>query len=78
MSSAVATVTGHIGPGDSMTSQVFPNCANINFNIAAGTITIVWVPNGKATQIITHIEYSDIATVTYTISAGVATVTIST
>jgi len=78
MSSANTTVTGHTGPGLSVTSSSFPNTSSIKFDIASNVIEIRWTPTGKATGLISYIEYSDIATVTYTISAGVATITVST
>ena len=78
MSSANTTITGQIGPGQTITSQLFPNTSSIKFDITANVIEVRWTPAGKATGQIAYIEYSNIATVTYTISAGVATITVST
>lgn len=77
MSTANATVTGINGPGVALTSQSFPNVSTISFNIASNTIMIDWTPTGKNTTQRSFIQYSNIATVTYTISSGVATITIS-
>jgi hypothetical protein len=67
------TVTGSIGPGNTLTAQVFNNVTDLDFDLAEQDLKIV-SDGGKTT----HVDLYTIATVTYTIAAHVATVTIST
>jgi hypothetical protein len=70
-----ATVTAKVGPGLTATAMVLNDVHGIDFNFAAGTVAIRYGDPEK-TQ---YFEYTDVATVTFTISAGVSTsVTIST
>lgn len=78
MSSANVTITGQTGPGITNTAIVLPNVTNIRFNIGGNTIEVTYTPTGQGTSKTVFYQYSNIATVTYTISAGVATITIST
>lgn len=71
------TVTGQTGPGLTVTSLVFNNIRELNFQIARSVLEIVYddpVGNTKTT----HFDLYTIVTVTYTISTHVATVTVST
>ena len=67
------TVTGPTGPGKTLTAVVFNLVTRLEFDLAGQNLRIV-SDGGKNT----NIDLNTIATVTYTISAHVATVTIST
>ena len=65
------TVTGKIGPGATITSQVFSNVTDIEFDQRAQILRLT--TDGK----IVEVDLYGITTVTYTIAAHVATVTVS-
>jgi hypothetical protein len=70
-----ATVTGKIGPDSALTAQVFSDVKGIDFQLDRQVIGIRYGSPEKTV----YVEYANIATVTFTISAGVTTdVTIST
>ena len=71
---ATATVTAKTGPGISNTAIVFTQVTNIEVDFMGNRLKITHA--GGLT--ITYYEYSDIATFTWTISAGATTLTIST
>lgn len=71
---ATVTITGVLGPGIAVTSQVFTNVSEINFQIKRNCIDIV--QEDKA-QKHTTFDYNATATVTYTISGVNATITIA-
>ncbi len=66
------TITGKIGPGNSVTSLVLNNVQSIDFQIANDTIAV-----RVANERVLTFDYDATATVTYTISSGTATITIS-
>lgn len=66
-----ATVTGVIGPGQTVTSLVLTGVLDINFDLAMQTIQIV-CDQGRPI-----FSLYGTTTVTYTIAAHIATVTIS-
>ncbi len=74
MKTATVTVTGKIGPGNTVTSLVFTDVTGLNFNIADNTIEIVQA--GKAERH-TFFDYDATTTVTYTITGDAAAITIS-
>lgn len=71
MPTGTVTITGTLGPGQSVTSLAFDNVSSINFDLARSVISIT--ANNKTTDF----SYNDIDTVTYTISGTTATITIS-
>lgn len=73
MANATATVTGKTGPGGTVTGLVLADVEDIDFDFLKNMIHITH-SNGK----IFHLSWSGIATVTFSISGGNATVTIST
>lgn len=70
------TVTSTTGPGLSLTSQLFNNVTNLNFDYLAGVLTITWNDPLQGSKK-TAVSLSSITTVTYTISSGIATVVAS-
>ena len=68
---ATVTITGKVGPGNTVTSLVLRDVKSINFQVANNTIQIVY---GDKTQ---QFDYNATATVTYTISGSAATITIA-
>lgn len=72
--SATVIITGKIGPGNSVTSLVFNNVTGVNFQITNNTIDIEQADSAEKHTIF---DYDATATVTYTISGNVATITIS-
>ena len=73
MSSGNLTITGITGPGESVTSKVISDVKSIEFNIAKNVIKVTYGDNYD----IIYFEYANIATVTYTIASGVATIAVS-
>lgn len=71
MKTATVTITGTIGPGQSVTSLVLTGVTGIDFQIANNTIAI------HQDDKVTTFDYNATATVTYTISGNAATITIS-
>lgn len=76
MPSANSTVTAKVGPGVQLTSTVFSNVTALRFDVERSVIEIVYTGlSGR--KITVHLDYTGVTTITYTISAGVGTVTIS-
>ena len=73
MSSANVTITAPFGPGDAAVATVINGVRDIKFDIEQDVIFIT-ESDGKIRQF----QYNTIATITYTISSGVGTITIST
>ncbi len=71
-STASITVTGQLGPGFTITSKTFRNVSSINFDIGKSVLTIGY------DNVFAEFDLYTIATVTYTISSHVGTVTVST
>lgn len=71
---STVTFTGQLGPGLTITAKVFSNVTDVDFQIDRGVLQIT---HGIPQQI-THLELSNTATVTDTISSGNHTFTIST
>ena len=71
---ATVTITGVLGPGLSVTSQVFTGVTGLNFNIKDNTIEII---QAELAEKHTFFDYDATATVTYTISGDAATITIT-
>jgi hypothetical protein len=69
---ANVTVTSVAGPGLAVTSQVFNNVTDVDFQLGNGTIALT-LSDGR----VFSVSYSPVATVTYTISGSVATIAIS-
>jgi len=70
------TVTGQIGPGLTVTSLVLSNVTSISFLIASNVLRVVNVVGN--TPKTTDFDLRTIATVTYSISSHIATITVST
>lgn len=68
------TITSTYGPGLTATAQSFTRVTGLAFDYVKNTIKIDHA-DGRLTA---YYDYSAIATVTYTISGGTATITIST
>jgi len=73
MASGNITITAPKGPGGTVTSLLLSNARSIKFDMAHETFIVEDV-DGK----ISHYDYETIATVTYTISAELATIAVST
>lgn len=74
MKTAVITITGVLGPGQSVTSLVFSDVSDLKFHIKDNTIEIVQALKAEKS---TFFDYDATATVTYSISGDAATITIS-
>jgi len=72
MKTATVTITGKIGPGNTVTSLVLSGVTGIDFQIKNNVIAI------SIDDKVRFFDYDDTATVTYTISGDAATITIST
>lgn len=70
---STATVTGKVGPGDTLTAAVFTGVKSFSVDTEQGILTLVsdQGPNPLA------VDISAAATFTVTISSGVYTITIS-
>lgn len=66
------TITSTTGPGVSAVAAVFTDVTNIQFDFLANTIRI------EHGGVISYYDYSAVATITYTITAGHAAIVIST
>ncbi len=75
MASNNVTITGKVGPGITITAQLFNNVTNLEFDYVAGTIWISYNDNETIKRV--SVQLTGTTTVTYTISSGIATVTIS-
>lgn len=73
MANATATVTGNTGPGGTVTALVLSNVESIEFDFQHSMINFLY-NSGKTFKL----AWTSIATVTFSISGGNATVTIST
>lgn len=72
------TITGKVGPGTTVTSLIFTNVDEINFHLTDKVLEVKYFTDGSNNLEIQHFDLAVEATVTYTISAGVATIVIST
>lgn len=66
-----ATVTGKVGPGLTLTTQVYNNVTSLEFKPVEGTLRIV------SDLGISYIDIYDDTTITYTVSSHVITVAVS-
>ncbi len=73
MASGNVTVTAPIGPGNTVSSLVFSSAKAVLFDMEREVMVIT-----KSNGVKVEFEYETIATVTYTISGEVATITVST
>ena len=69
---STATVSGKVGPGNTITSQVFSNVTNVAFQL--GGISNLRVNSDSG---ISYIDISADTTVTATLSSGNLTITVS-
>lgn len=69
-----ATVTGKTGPGGQLTAQLISDVKAIHFDFEHSMISI---DTGDPVRTV-HVAWTSIATVSFSITAGVAAVTIST
>lgn len=69
------TVTGKTGPGLTETAIVYNNITDLDFNLGSNVLTIT---HGLVNSRKTEVDLYSIATITYTVSAHVATVAVST
>jgi hypothetical protein len=68
------TVTGTLGPAKTVTAKIFNDVTAIEFMIARGILRVYYaIP----TVVFVDFDLSLVATVTYTIATGNATVTVS-
>jgi len=74
MSSANLTLTGKTGPNQQITAGSFPGVKSITFDIDRNVIQFKY---GNAPERVLDFDYAITATVTYVITAGVATITIT-
>lgn len=74
---AVLTITGTLGPNNAVTSMVFQRVKEVAFELAKAVIKIVYTPPNSTEEKIQYFDYAITATVTYTISGNVATITIA-
>jgi hypothetical protein len=70
------TITGNLGPGNTVTALVFSDVTSVNFDFVARTVAITDKATGTPKTV--YFEYANIATVTFSISGANTTVTIST
>lgn len=70
------TITGKLGPGNTVTSLVFNNVIDLDFQLDKSNLSVTYLgsQNMPKTQ---NFDIFATTTVTFTISAGAATVTIS-
>ena len=73
MSTGNLTVTADIGPGNSVTSLVLSGVRELRYDFPDDRLQVI-----LADGTIRNFDYSTVSTITHVISAGVATVTIST
>ena len=72
-SPAKTIITSTTGPGQAVTTLTFTDVVDIEVNFLANTIKVTRSGAGG----ISYYDYSAMATVTWTISAGLSTITIS-
>lgn len=70
------TYTGSTGPGQALTSAVFNNVTDIEFDYIHQVLRVTYSNTGGP-SIIAILDLSVPTTFTYTLSGGVATITIS-
>jgi len=73
MPSGVSTLTGNTGPGATVTALRLSDVSNINFNFRGSMIHVTYGQPDKTFDL----SWTGITTVTFSISSGVPTVTIS-
>ena len=71
MKTATVTISGKIGPGNTVTSLVLSGVTDVDFQIKNNVIAI------SIDDEVRFFDYDATATVTYTISGDAATITIS-
>jgi len=71
MKTATVTISGKIGPGNTVTSLVLSGVTDVDFQIKNNVIAI------SIDDKVRFFDYNATATVTYTISGDAATITIS-
>lgn len=70
---ATVTVTGSTGPGQAVTSQRFTDVVDLEVDFNRNVLKITRSGSGG----IIYYDYSALSTVTWTISSGLSTVTVS-
>jgi hypothetical protein len=74
MSTGNATVTSTYGPGRSAVATVISDVKSCNFDIERDVLRLTTGTN----HVVQDFSYDALATITYTVSGGVATITVST
>lgn len=72
MASATAVLTGNTGPGGTVTALTLDDVKDIDFDFEHNMISVTYT-NGK----IFKLSWTGVTTVTFSISGGNATVTVS-
>ena len=72
-STANATITAPVGPGDTVTSQVYNNIRSLNYLFDRDTFELT-LEDGK----VVRFSYDTIATTTQTVSGNISTIAITT
>ena len=73
MASGNLTITAPTGPGNTVTSLALSGCKEVSFEMDREVIKVT-----DSGGVIRYFDYETTATVTYTISGEIATITIST
>ena len=74
-SPAKVTITSTTGPGQAATAAVFTDVVDFEVDFLKNTIKLT--RSGSGNNVISYYDYSAMATLTWTISAGAATIAIS-
>ena len=72
------TITGQLGPGVTTTSKPFSDVVRLDFQLERAVLFIHYRNPGETFVQVQSYELANIATVTYTIASGAATVVAST
>ena len=71
------TYTGGIGPGNSVTSLVFNNVIDLEFDFNKKVIIVTYLTTGGINPLVQSLDLNVLSTITWTTASGVGTITMS-
>jgi len=71
------TYTGGVGPGNSVSSLVFNNVIDLEFDFIKKVIIVTYLSSNGIDPLVQTLDLNVLSTITWTTAAGVGTITMS-
>jgi hypothetical protein len=71
------TYTGGVGPGNSVTSLVFNNVIDLEFDFNKKVIIVTYLTTGGINPLVQTLDLNVLSTINWTTASGVGTITMS-